>query len=77
MIGPTIPATAESERPTPRTTVGYSSAAISGSTTKADEMPNLPMQYRTRVTVVSVGILKNINGKCISLPECALNVSTL
>ena len=53
--GPTMPATAERLNPTPLTTVGYSSEAIRGSTTKEDEMPNFPMQYSTSVTEGSGG----------------------
>lgn len=52
--GPIIPATDDTDSPMPRTTVGYSSEAIRGSTTKEEEMPNLPTQYNTSVTVGSV-----------------------
>lgn len=37
--------------PSPRTTVGYNSEAIKGRTTKADEIPILPTQYKTKVVV--------------------------
>ena len=39
--------------PRPLTTVGYNSEAISGSTTKEDDMPILPTQYKANVTYVS------------------------
>lgn len=37
--------------PKPLTTVGYNSDAANGSTTKADDIPILPMQYKTSITV--------------------------
>ena len=36
--------------PRPLTTVGYNSDAISGNTTKEDEIPILPTQYKANVT---------------------------
>lgn len=48
-IGPSMPSTELRLIPRPLTTVGYSSDAISGSTTNDDEMPILPTQYRARV----------------------------
>lgn len=54
-IGPTMPATADTESPIPLTTVGYNSEAMRGNTTKEEEIPNLPTQYRIRVTVGSGG----------------------
>lgn len=51
--GPNIPATELVDMPSPRTTVGYSSEAIKGSTTYDEEMPILPMQYKIKVVVSS------------------------
>jgi hypothetical protein len=42
--GPSIPTTELVLMPRPRTTVGYSSEAMSGRTTKEEEMPILPTQ---------------------------------
>lgn len=52
-MGPSIPTTELVLIPRPRTTVGYSSEAMSGSTTKDEEIPIFPTQYRTNVTLVS------------------------
>lgn len=48
-----MPTTDDVDMPRPRTTVGYSSLAISGTTTNDDEMPILPTQYSTSVTMGS------------------------
>lgn len=48
-IGPIIPMTELMLMPSPRTTVGYNSDAANGSTTNADEMPILPMQYKLNI----------------------------
>ena len=52
-MGPSIPTTDEVDIPRPRTTVGYSSLAMRGTTTNDEEMPILPTQYSTSVTVGS------------------------
>ena len=49
--GPIIPTVAEIPSPIPLTTVGYNSEAKRGKTTNEEEIPNLPMQYRTKVTL--------------------------
>lgn len=49
--GPIMPTTELTLIPSPRTTVGYSSEAVSGRTTNADEIPIFPMQYRTSIVV--------------------------
>lgn len=53
-IGPNIPTTELILIPRPLTTVGYSSDAISGNTTKDDDIPIFPTQYSPRVTMESI-----------------------
>lgn len=48
-IGPIIPMTELKLMPSPLTTVGYNSEAANGSTTKADEIPIFPTQYRANI----------------------------
>lgn len=49
-MGPNMPRTELKLIPSPLTTVGYSSDAINGRTTKDEEMPILPTQYNASVT---------------------------
>lgn len=52
-IGPNIPTTELILIPRPLTTVGYSSDAINGNTTKDEDIPIFPTQYSPRVTMES------------------------
>lgn len=51
--GPNMPITELMLMPRPRTTVGYNSEAISGRTTKEEDIPILPTQYSTKVVIES------------------------
>ncbi len=46
-IGPNMPATDPTLKPRPRTIVGYSSETNNGSTTYEEEIPILPIQYKS------------------------------
>lgn len=51
--GPSMPITELMLMPRPRTTVGYNSEAMSGRTTKEEDIPILPIQYKTKVVIES------------------------
>lgn len=76
-IGPSIPSTELRLMPRPRTTVGYSSEAIRGSTTKEDEMPIFPTQYNANVTLVSGNIFRQVICRIYALVMKIYDISFL